>query len=62
MMRIGGNKRLREFFEEYQMPKDVPIDWKYKTKAAVYYRETVCPFLQIRNLRRIFRALAKGRS
>ena len=40
-MKLGGNKRLREFFDEYKIPKDAPIDFKYKTKAAVYYRETV---------------------
>jgi ADP-ribosylation factor GTPase-activating protein 1 len=39
MMKQGGNKKLREFFEYYKMPKDAPVDFKYKTKAGFFYRE-----------------------
>jgi ADP-ribosylation factor GTPase-activating protein 1 len=39
LMRNGGNARLREFFENYNIPKDGPIDFKYRTKAGQYYRE-----------------------
>jgi len=41
MMRKGGNKRLRDFFDKYMISKDAPIDFKYKTKAGVYYRENL---------------------
>jgi len=39
MMKNGGNAKLRAFFESYNLPKDGPIDFKYKTKAGFYYRE-----------------------
>jgi hypothetical protein len=39
MMRNGGNLKLRQFFENYKIPSDKPIDFKYRTKAGVYYRE-----------------------
>jgi hypothetical protein len=38
----GGNKPLKEYFTlvgVYLMQKDMA--WKYKTKAASYYREKV---------------------
>ena len=41
MMKNGGNQKLRQFFEYYGMPKDAPIDFKFKTKAGFYYRELV---------------------
>ena len=41
LMKNGGNQRLQQFFEYYKMPKDAPIDFKYKTKAGIYYREAV---------------------
>lgn len=41
MMKNGGNAKLRAFFESYNLPKDGPIDFKYKTKAGFYYREMV---------------------
>jgi len=41
MMKRGGNKRLREFFELYQIPRDAPADFKYKTRAAAYYRDMI---------------------
>lgn len=46
MMMKGGNKRLREFFEEYKIPKEAPVDFKYKTKAAAYFRDTVKHFFE----------------
>ncbi|EGR27081.1 hypothetical protein IMG5_201980 [Ichthyophthirius multifiliis] len=39
LMLQGGNKKLWDFFESYNIPKDSPIDFKYKTKAGIYYRE-----------------------
>jgi len=39
MMRNGGNARLRSFFENYNIPKDGPVDFKYRTKAGAYYRD-----------------------
>ena len=41
MMKNGGNAKLRSFFESYNMPKDGPTDFKYKTKAGQYYRDMV---------------------
>ena len=41
MMRNGGNAKLRQFFANYNMPSDKAIDFKYRTKAGVYYREMV---------------------
>jgi len=39
MMKNGGNTRLREFFDNYKIPQEGPIDFKYRTKAGAYYRE-----------------------
>jgi len=39
MMRNGGNAKLRTFFENYKIPQDKSIDFKYRTKAGVYYRD-----------------------
>ncbi|EWS72944.1 ARF GTPase activator (macronuclear) [Tetrahymena thermophila SB210] len=39
LMLQGGNAKLRKFFEKYNLPKDAPMDFKYKTKAGIYYRE-----------------------
>lgn len=41
MMKKGGNDKLKEFFERYNVPMESSMDTKYKTKAAVYYREKV---------------------
>jgi hypothetical protein len=41
MMKNGGNAKLRAFFESYNIPKDSPVDFKFKTKAGFYYREMV---------------------
>jgi len=48
LMKSGGNLKLRQFFEYYKMPKDAPMDFKYKTRAGAYYRE-------------LLKALAEGR-
>jgi len=41
-MFMGGNSKLKQFFEQYNMPtKDVTPDYKYKTQAGCYYREMV---------------------
>jgi hypothetical protein len=39
MMRIGGNRRFREFLNSYDMPASFDIMQKYYTKAADYYRQ-----------------------
>jgi len=39
IMTAGGNSSLQQFFQMYNMPEDSRIDYKYKTKAAKYYRE-----------------------
>jgi len=38
-MKAGGNAKLKQYFESYNMPKDAPMDFKYRTKAGYYYRE-----------------------
>jgi hypothetical protein len=39
MMKNGGNSRLRAFFDNYKIPRDGPVDFKYRTKAGAYYRD-----------------------
>ena len=39
MMINGGNQRLKKLFEEYKI--DISSSNKFKTKAAIYYRECV---------------------
>lgn len=34
----GGNKALEDFFNTYQIARTAPISFKYRTKAAEYYR------------------------
>lgn len=41
MMVNGGNLKLRNFFEKYFIPKDGPMDFKYRTKAGYHYRDIV---------------------
>jgi len=38
MMVNGGNMKLRDFFDKYYIPKDGPMNFKYRTKAGYYYR------------------------
>lgn len=40
-MRNGGNLNLKRFFERYNIVPDSPLEFKYKTKAAQYYRNKV---------------------
>lgn len=37
-MTEGGNKALEEFFAVYKIARTAPINFKYRTKAAEYYR------------------------
>eukprot|EP00928_Gymnodinium_smaydae_P091549 TRINITY_DN75269_c0_g1_i1.p1 TRINITY_DN75269_c0_g1~~TRINITY_DN75269_c0_g1_i1.p1 ORF type:complete len:422 (+),score=38.46 TRINITY_DN75269_c0_g1_i1:66-1331(+) len=37
-MKLGGNKKLREFLERHGVPNDTPIARKYRTRAAEWYR------------------------
>lgn len=39
IMTAGGNSTLKNFFNSYTMPATFPIDVKYNTLAAKYYRE-----------------------
>ncbi len=41
MMKKGGNARLKNFFQKYNIALDGPLDFKYKTRAAYYYRDMV---------------------
>ena len=41
MVRIGGNKKLFEFLSEYGVERE-PIQKKYTSKGAVYYRKKLC--------------------
>ena len=40
-MRNGGNANLKAYFSRYKIAPDSPIDYKFKTKAAQYYRDKV---------------------
>jgi hypothetical protein len=40
MMSIGGNKSLLSFFKNFDLNED-PLQTKYKTKAAEFYRKKV---------------------
>jgi len=37
-MTEGGNKALEDFFNLYKIERTAPIDFKYRTKAAEFYR------------------------
>lgn len=41
MMVNGGNMKLRDFFDKYYIPKDGPMNFKYRTKAGYFYRKQV---------------------
>mgnify|MGYP001559659965 CR=1 FL=1 len=36
---MAGNKKLKDFFFQYNIGSNSPIDFKYKTKAGQYYRD-----------------------
>jgi len=38
MMELGGNKRFQAFLREHDVPDDMPIRQKYRTRAAEWYR------------------------
>ena len=38
-MKEGGNQALLDFFDKYNIPRDVPIEKKYNSAAAELYRE-----------------------
>ena len=38
-MSEGGNKKLEEFFLLYKIKRQAPFEFKYKTKAAEFYRD-----------------------
>merc|ERR1712107_214090 len=40
-MQIGGNERFNKFMLEQNVPADMPIREKYRTKAAKWYREAL---------------------
>jgi len=39
LMKNGGNAALWACFRNFEIPLDRPIDYKFRTKAGVYYRE-----------------------
>lgn len=39
MLYNGGNDKLTEFLDKFEVVKDTPILFKYNTKAAKRYRE-----------------------
>lgn len=41
IMRVGGNKRMRDFFVTQGFPTNVPIEAKYHSPAAALYRERI---------------------
>jgi len=41
MMELGGNRRFSEFLREHNVPEDMPIRQKYRTRAAEWYRENL---------------------
>ena len=41
MMRKGGNDKLKDFFERYNVSMEGPMDLKYRTEVAQHYRERV---------------------
>jgi len=41
MMKLGGNKRFADFLREHQVPEELAIREKYRTRAAAWYRENL---------------------
>ena len=41
MIQVGGNKRFFDFMKEYQKERE-PIEKKYSSSAAVFYRKMLC--------------------
>jgi ADP-ribosylation factor GTPase-activating protein 1 len=40
-LKSGGNKRMKEFLEEYDIPISTDIELKYRLNALEYYRKMV---------------------
>ena len=40
-LRVGGNKNMKAFFEQYQVPETLSIKEKYDTAQAEAYRERI---------------------
>ncbi|EGD82911.1 hypothetical protein PTSG_03543 [Salpingoeca rosetta] len=40
-MKIGGNKRLQEWFDARDVPRSATMQEKYNTKAAALYRDMI---------------------
>ena len=40
-LRVGGNQKMKDFFEKYQVPTTLSITQKYKTPQAEAYRERI---------------------
>lgn len=49
-MRIGGNKRFKDFINSFDFPPDTSIQIKYYSKAAEYYRELLKSEAEARQL------------
>jgi hypothetical protein len=43
-MRAGGNKKLKDFMEEFGIPANTEIELKYNLVALDYYRKYVVVF------------------
>lgn len=41
MMELGGNKRFDDFMNSHEIPPDMPIREKYRTRAAAWYRASL---------------------
>lgn len=41
IMRVGGNKAMRDFFTQQNFPKSLSIEQKYHSEAAALYRERI---------------------
>ena len=40
-LKVGGNKKMKDFFEKYQVPATLSITQKYKTVQAEHYRDRI---------------------
>jgi ADP-ribosylation factor GTPase-activating protein 1 len=41
IMRVGGNKQMREFFKSQEFPDNLSIEEKYNSEAAALYRDRI---------------------
>eukprot|EP00828_Plagiopyla_frontata_P030420 TRINITY_DN3960_c0_g1_i1.p4 TRINITY_DN3960_c0_g1~~TRINITY_DN3960_c0_g1_i1.p4 ORF type:complete len:136 (-),score=39.49 TRINITY_DN3960_c0_g1_i1:234-641(-) len=39
LMKVGGNERLKDFFDTYEIKDNSPPEFRFQTKAAIYYRK-----------------------